>query len=850
MRPYALAYLYRRRLQMHAGQELLAGLGVAVAVSLAFAVTVANSSIAGSTGAVLHTIVGRASLQLRARGPEGFDEGTLAAVEALPAVKQAAPILEQTGTIVAPGGRRVTLDIVGTELTLATIDGLAHTLPFGTLTTNAVALTQASARELRIGSRQLRAATPPQVAVLVRGRAHTLPVKAVLGHEAAGALAQAQVAVMPLATLQALAGLPRRISRILVETRPGAQAQVRRQLLRLAGGRLTVASADQELALLDQALRPGNEATALFAAIATLLGFLLAFNAMLLTVPERRLAIADLRVDGATRTAIAQMVAFEAVCLGLAASAAGLAGGYALARGALHQSPGYLAHIFVLGGGTVIGTQPLLLALGGGMLASCLASALPLLDLRRERALDAVRYEEGVPGNALDARLQRRLFAAACGLLTFGGAIFVLLPAAALAAFLALAVATVLVVPQVLACALRAAEALAWRSRRLAIMPVAITAQRATTLRALALVGTGAVAMFGALSLGGSREDLLRGIASSARGYAADADIWVVSPGDNQATVAFAPDGLARRIARVPSVARVRVFQGGFQDIGGRRAWLIARPPGAGLAQLEGQMVHGSAAGAVTRLGAGGWIVVPQEIAEEVHLTVGRAMTLATPSGPARLRIAATTTNLGWPTGAVVIGTADYSRYWQTSAPTALAVSLRGGASVSAALAAVRRVLGPDSALEAVDASTRAERIEAIAAEATGQLSAIATLLTLAAIFAMGAALTSAIWQRRRSLAGLRLEGAPPARLRQILLIEALVTLGAGGLTGILTGVLGQAAINRYLVHATGFPVAGVDASVRPLELLALVVAAALLVVAMPAWLASRVSPTFALEGE
>ncbi len=46
----------------------------------------------------------------------------------------------------------------------------------------------------------------------------------------------------------------------------------------------------------------------------------------------------------------------------------------------------------------------------------------------------------------------------------------------------------------------------------------------------------------------------------------------------------------------------------------------------------------------------------------------------------------------------------------------------------------------------------------------------------------------------------------------------------------------------------TGFPVASLAASPRPVEILALVIAAVLAIVALPAWLASRVSPTLALN--
>ena len=52
----------------------------------------------------------------------------------------------------------------------------------------------------------------------------------------------------------------------------------------------------------------------------------------------------------------------------------------------------------------------------------------------------------------------------------------------------------------------------------------------------------------------------------------------------------------------------------------------------------------------------------------------------------------------------------------------------------------------------------------------------------------MAAALASSLWQRRAWLAGLRLSGAKPGRLRRILLLEATLMLGAGCLTGAIAG--------------------------------------------------------------
>ena len=112
----------------------------------------------------------------------------------------------------------------------------------------------------------------------------------------------------------------------------------------------------------------------------------------------------------------------------------------------------------------------------------------------------------------------------------------------------------------------------------------------------------------------------------------------------------------------------------------------------------------------------------------------------------------------------------------------------------------------------------------------------------------MAAALTSAIWQRRTALAALRLSGVKPRRVRLILLVESALMLGAGCVTGALAGIYGQLVIDGYLQHVTGFPVARLGEASRPLEIFALVIVVVLAIVAIPGWLASRVSPTLALN--
>jgi putative ABC transport system permease protein len=847
MRPYALLYFYRRRLRVHRVQELLAGVGIAVAVALVLAATIAEGSIAGSTRNVVRALVGPASLQLRARGDEGFPERTLARVEAIPGVKQAAPLLERTGTVMRPHGRRVTIDVAGTEISLAVLDGLAHTLPIGALSSGGIGLSRASAQRLGVDP---TASLPARVSVSLRGRLAALNVSAVLGREAVGALSEALVGVMPLRQMQRMTGLPGRITRILVQTRPGQQASVRRGLEAIAAGRLTVAPAYADVSLLRQALAPSDQASAFFAAVSAVIGLLFAFTATMLTVPERRRAIADLRLVGTRRSAIVQMVLFQALCLGVLASLLGVLLGYLLSVGALHQSTGYLAEAFTLGSGTVIGATPLLLAFAGGVLASCLACAVPLLDLRRGRTVGGVYHEGGVPGNALAPRTQVRLAVTAAALIALRAILVAAWPSVALAASALLAIATVLAVPLVFAWVLRGARWAASRFQRLTVLAVALGALKGTALRSLVLAATGAVAIFGSIALGGARQDLLSGIGGFAHSYSADAPLWVTNPNDNQAAVDFVPQEAAARVRRVQDVAGVQAFQGGFAELAGRRVWIIARPPGASRQVLTTQLEKGNPDTVAGEFARGGTVAISKQLAHALHLGVGGTLTLPTPSGVARLRIVATTTNLAWSPGVVFMSTSDYSHYWNTTAASALALSLTPAADATRTARAVRAALGPGSGLEVATAGARQARIDALTGEGLNRLGEIATLLVLAAILAMAAALGSSIWQRRASLASLRLTGVKPSRLRRILLTESLVILAVGCLTGAIAGVYGEQVIDEYLRGVTGFPVAQVAFSLRPILILAVVLACSLAIAAAPGWLASRVSPTVALEGE
>lgn len=845
--PYALFWLYVRWLRQHFVQELLAGVGVAVAVALVFATTLAASSVWGSSTQAVQTVIGPATLQLHARSGEGISGALLSAAQRLPGVLAAGSELETTATLRAPNGRTATVDLAGAGTSLVLLDKLVRTLPTATLSAHGIGLSTRTAGELGISDSP--AAERAGVEVYVRGRAVSVPISAVLGPTAFGGLSHTSVAVMRLEGLQNLMGVGDRLSRVLVEPRPGEGARVRSELSHLAHGRIDVAAANQDIGLLGQALRPSDEASALFATVSALLGALLATTALLLSAPDRRRAIVDLRLMGMRRSAIAQRFVAQAFALGLVASLLGILCGYALSVLLLAQPPRYLAEAFTLGTHTTLSGTALLAALAAAVVSCGIALAFSLFDLRNRNLLRNLN-QQGVPGNALPVKTRRAMNAGALALPAAATALLATGPSHALAACVLLALGTVCAVPLALRAVMAMCARLAHWRQTLTAMPVALSSLEATTLRSFALAATGALALFGSIALGGARSDLAEGIGRFAHSYAADAALWVGNRGDEQAVVNFAAGDLPKRISQLPGVSRAAVYGGGFVVIGGRRAWMIARPPGGARHVLSSQIVSGSPALAERRLAQGGWVVVSRQIAEQQRVGVGGRLTLPTPSGRVSLRIAALTSNLAWSPGALFLGSAEYARLWGGGGgnnATAIGVSLKPGASAPAVERRIRQTLGSSSGLIVRSSSSLQARIDTLTREGLGQLGEISNLLLAAAILAMAAALTSAVWQRRGALARLRLYGVRPGRLRRILLVEAGLLLSAGCATGALWGVYGQAIIDGYLARVTGFPVAAITADARPLQIFALVVGIVFAATITPIVLASRVSPRRAL---
>jgi putative ABC transport system permease protein len=828
-----LVRLYRIRLRDHAMQELLAGSGIAVGVALVFGVLVANTSATGSAREVLNAVIGSAQLQLAARSEEGFSEQLAERASSLNGVHDSAYLLRTNGVIVGPGGRR-SIQLVGVTAGLVGFGGAA-TQDLGA---GEAVLSGGIGLPSAVGE-AIGAKTGSVVTLLADGRVHRVLVRAVLNSGAIGALAQSGLAVAQLGRAQALAGEPGRVTQVLIGTYPGAQQRVSGELRRLAGGRVEVEPADNEWRLLSETAKPTSQSTRLFAGISVMVGFLLALNAMLLTVPERRRLIAEMVSQGFDSRQVRMMLACEATTLGLIASLVGVALGEVLAHIIFAQSPIYLEVAFPVSEHQAVHWTTVAIAVGCGVAAALAATLSPVLDLRSGASVDAVLHAPGDPGQSIRASTARRLgyvgaliilattigVVADPGLTVFGG--------------IALAAAAVALIPLAFTTVTRLLKPL---SKRIAgsMLSVAVIETEATVTRSVALAAVAALAIYGAVAIEGARTDLIRGLDTATVQFFGTADLWI-TPGTNDlTTTSFAADHLSTVLARVPGVASVRTYQGGLLDDGPRRLWIRARSPEAPWMLQASQMVRGELFRATERLRRGGWAAVPEGFASEHHLHVGSSFALPAPAGAAPLRVAAITTNVGWPPGGITLNAADYRRYWQTPDPAALEVTLKPGVTPAGGRLAVALALAP-TGLRVQTTHERVGQFEHNLREGLRSLADISTLLLLMAALSLAAALSTAIWQRRNRLAALKTQGFDRWQLWRSLLLESAIVLGIGAADGAILGIYGHALANRWLRIATGFPAPFSPELVQVLVALLLVAGIALAVVALPGYKAATV---------
>jgi putative ABC transport system permease protein len=836
MRLYDIAHLYRVRLKARVVlvQELFTIMGIAVGVALLFASQVASASLNGSVRQLANGIVGESQYQLKARGPEGFSEAMIGNVRRLPGVSAAVPVLEHEASVIGPTGRQAAVDLIATDPRYVHLAG-----PL---------LRHLSARQL---AGQQALALPAPIAHAI-GAASLEPIKLQIGASIVqtllatvlqpseiGSLVNSPIAIAPLAYAQRLTGMQGMVTRIFVQAKPGEDREVRAGLVRLAGGRLNVEPGDYDATLFAQAATPINQSTQTFAAICALVGFMFAYCSMLLTMPLRQGLVRELRLGGATRWEAVKALLFDALVLGGLASLLGLALGELLSILVFGSNPGYLSFAFPVGSQRIVTWQSVAIAAAAGLLAACVGVLTPLRDIwTRARRTDVPR--------------ERRLFgwwtaatlAGGLACLAVTTIILFAAPQSAIVGIVTLILALLLLLPPLIDAIVavfdRLQRPIGAGSTEIAVVELQ---SPKTRVRSVAIAATGAIAVFGSVTIQGSHTNLQGGLDRVVHQLSVVANLWVLPPGEqNLLVTAPFPGTAASSLARLPGVRAVGLYRAGFLEYSGRRVYVLAPPPTAADLLPPSQLVTGNLATATARLRESGWAVLSQALADEHHLYIGSYFTLPSPRST-DFRVAALSTNLGWPPGAIILNAADYAHAWGSTDSGAYNIMLGRGVSSEAVGREIRQALGSASGLMVETAQQREQSYRAASRRGLGRLTQIALLVLIAGVLATAVSMGTLIWQRRRRFARMRVQGFRREVLWFALIWESALLLGTGCLVGAAFGVYGQLLLSHALLAVTGFPVVFSARIPAAIGSFVIVTAVAATIVAIPGYRTAGVRP-------
>jgi putative ABC transport system permease protein len=381
---------YARQHRLRAIVQVLA---IAIGVALGYAVHLINTSALAEFSSAVRAVTGQADASITATR-EGFDERLFERVVTHPAVELASPLLQLDVPVVTGEARTPLLQVIGLDVFRAgaLADSLLPVASEGAgrfaVIDDGVFLSAAALENFGVGpGDSLRVQVGPNLAELkVVG---TLP----------GARAGQRVGVMDLGFAQWRLGALGRLTRIDLKLAPGASAADLARDLALPPG-VALSSADAESARVSNLSRAYRVNLDVLALVALFTGAFLVFSLQAQATIARRTQLAYLRVMGVTARQVQALLIGEAVLLGAAGSALGLALGAGLAAGTLQLLGGDL------GSGFFSGTRPQLqftsIAIAGffalGLAAAIVGSWLPARDAARTQPALALK-----PGAEEDA---------------------------------------------------------------------------------------------------------------------------------------------------------------------------------------------------------------------------------------------------------------------------------------------------------------------------------------------------------------------------------------------------------------------------------------------------------------
>ncbi len=581
---------------------------------------------------------------------------------------------------------------------------------------------------------------------------------------------------------------PPKLNRIDVTLEPGADVEaVRAAVADVVGDRASVRTPAMQGRSTQEIVEGVQIAFSLCSAAAMVVGLFLVYNALAVTVAERRPDIGVLRSLGATRPQVVTLFAVLALVLGLIGAAVGVPLGTVMARTVLAVFSEELGAWFLNPATNppwpTLGTVALAALAGVG--TAVFAALLPAIQAANQDPADVVRRSPRPAGS------WRHLHQAACLILILGGVGMVLLrhhlPArvGAFGGMMTALVGLLLSAPILVSLLVRLVHPLLRR-----VLPIEarlaadnLTRSPGRTGVVIGALGAGVAVMIQTAGVGRSNEQPV--VRWLNEGIQAERFVFAGNLAEASSSQTPLDASILPEIARLPGVEAVSGFRYIRPEYNGTVVFVGAIDFATYAEQTAKRAGTGGEKFALLRSIAGSKaVVVSDNFAVKHAVKVGDDLTLPGPRGPVRLPIRGTVPDYAWSRGSVFIDRPVYAELLDDPHVDMCHVFLTdpaAGAAV-ATFAADRGLTVQDLPAFRTFLSELIDRVYLLA-----YLQQI--IVGLVAALGVVTALLISVLQRRRELGLLLAVGATPGQVVRSVLAEALLMGGFGTALGVLIGL-------------------------------------------------------------
>lgn len=789
IRLLSLGHFRRHRLR-----TFLSFFGIVLGVAVMTAIAMVNRTLLSSFQETIDLVAGKAALQV-VHGESGVLEALFPLARDAPGVKDATGSVE--GFLPALGLPGERLYIYGPDL-LADFAVRDYELVEGSFTAeraldfianpDSIAITESLARRLRAG-------VGAKLPLVTAAGARSYTVRAILREKGAARAFGGNFVLMDLPVAQIALGKRGKLDVIDLTVEGGVPVEsVRRRLEERFAGRAEVRRPRERGEQVEQLITSFRVGLFFVSLVALFVGVFLIYNTVSVSVVQRRREIGTLRCLGMLRRQVLLLFLIEAASLGTLGSAAGIAAGFLLAKGALAAALETVSTIFfyVDASQAALWPRDVLIAFASGVGVSLIAALQPA----REAA--AVAPVEGARQASWSPRRSRSRWGPAVGfgLLVVAPALWLVAPAGlgpverfslGMAAMFLFLLGLCFLSPAAVAWSVtaRASRRTLPVSAALSLDSLARQPARAGVTASTLTISLAAIFIVAAL-VHSIRHSLLSWVD---RMVTSD---LVIHAGAGSAGPLNVPleEELGHELKRIPGVRVVDWYRIVRSSYRGRPIVIESFAADASGEFRNPPMVAGDGRQALRRLAAGEGAIVSESFQSRFGVSAGDEIRLPTPSGLVPLRVLGVYIDYSSDQGSVLLDRALYKRLWHDGLADAIHLWLSPGAEPREVARRIYEEYGERYQLFISTHGELRETVVGIMEQSFRVNYAVEVVAVVVALFSVVNTLLASILDRSREIGVLRAIGATRRQIGGMVLAEAVVLGSLGALLGLFAGTV------------------------------------------------------------